>query len=91
MAEIDHIIPNIEFRGQCRPRLYIADERLIVLALLYRVGKATLDAAQANNHILARRDARRRLARILIGKGADIFVGIYGFDGIGYLIDKPYE
>ena len=62
-----------------------------MFTLLYRVGKAALDTAQANHHIIARRDTRRCLTRILIGKRADIFVGVDGLYGIGHLIDKPDE
>ena len=53
------------------------------------MGKAALYAAEADDDVLAGLDACRRLARVLVGKGADVLVGKLVAHGIGHLIDEP--
>ena len=52
-------------------------------------GEAALNATKAYNHIVAWNDAFGGFACVLIGKCADVFVGIKRLNGISHLIYKP--
>ena len=53
--------------------------------------EATLDATQADNHIIAWDDSRRHTARILVCKGGNMLVGVELLHNIRHLIYKPQQ
>ena len=87
---IDDVVPDEEVRCYLGPAFEVAHECFVLRTTgIEGMCEAALDAAETDDDILSRLDARGRLARILIGKGADELVGELVANGIGHLIDEP--
>ena len=86
------VVPNEQVRRYLRPAFEVAHESFVLrTTCIEGMCEATFYATEPYDDILARLDARGRLARVLIGKGADELVGELVLHGIGHLIDEPHN
>ena len=89
---VHDVVPDEKVGRNFRPSFHVVHERLVLRTSGGEgMGKATFDAAQADDHIVAGHNALGRLAGVLIGKGADELVGELVPDGVCHLVDKPYH
>ena len=79
VAEISHVIPDVQTRRDFRPFRNVGRERGI-RRIAQRLAKIALDRAQPNNDILLGLNCLRRLARVLVSEGIHCHSWKLGFD-----------
>ena len=89
---VDNVVPDEQVGRNLRPFPQVVHESFVLRAAGGEgMSKAAFDAAQTDDYVATRSDADGRTAGILIGEGADIFVGELMAYGICHLVHKPEE